>query len=58
MDNTLISLLACPACHGGLEETPDKDALHCRACGNTYPVKDGIPLLLQEEAKREDFAAP
>ncbi|MFN2569269.1 MAG: Trm112 family protein [Candidatus Dormibacteria bacterium] len=40
----LISLLACPACHGDLRE---KDGtLTCAGCGRTYPIRDGIPILL------------
>lgn len=41
-------LLACPACRSGLNESAAE--LTCRACGRRYPIKDGIPLLLLEDA--------
>jgi len=42
--------MACPACHGALEERGA--ALACTVCGLHYPVRDGIPIMLQEEAYR------
>jgi Uncharacterized conserved protein len=50
MDKQLLEILACPACQGALalENTPH--GLHCPACALLYPVVDGIPLLLKEEA--------
>lgn len=49
--------LACPKCRGPLEymssqEAADKEKemLLCRACGEYYPVENGIPILLTEEA--------
>ena len=50
MDKQLLEILACPACRGALtlENTPH--GLHCPTCVLLYPVIDGIPLLLKEEA--------
>jgi uncharacterized protein YbaR (Trm112 family) len=57
----LLNILACPACHSPLSEetTEDDDAerteLVCTgegACGLAYPVRDGIPVLLVDEARR------
>ncbi|BAU83668.1 Trm112 family protein [Streptomyces laurentii] len=52
----LLEILACPACHAPLddrtaEETPE---LVCTAadCGLAYPVRDDIPVLLVDEARR------
>jgi SAM-dependent methyltransferase/uncharacterized protein YbaR (Trm112 family) len=45
----VTALLACPLCHGaleGIEALPHIDALPCRLCGASYPVRDGIPFLL------------
>lgn len=42
---TLNTLLACPTCHGPL--ALDDQTLHCPACDRHYPVKDGIPRLLE-----------
>ncbi|MCZ7414591.1 MULTISPECIES: Trm112 family protein [unclassified Streptomyces] len=56
----LLEILACPACHAPLREEPaptgePADAeLVCTdaACGLAYPVRDGIPVLLVDEARR------
>ncbi|CAM5524187.1 MULTISPECIES: Trm112 family protein [Actinomycetes] len=53
----LLEILACPACHAPLrdesasEESPE---LVCEGdgCGLAYPVRDGIPVLLVDEARR------
>lgn len=44
----LLEILACPKCKGPLLES-DGD-LVCRACALKYPVRDGIPVLLLDEA--------
>lgn len=44
MSGELLSLLACPVCRGGLAWTADSAT--CEDCGRSYPVKDGIPVLL------------
>jgi len=47
----LRDVLRCPACHGELADAPaDGSALTCLACGRTYPVRDGVPVLLVDEA--------
>jgi uncharacterized protein YbaR (Trm112 family) len=49
----LLEILACPACHAPLRE--EGDELICTAeaeCGLVYPVRDGIPVLLVDEARR------
>lgn len=46
-------LLRCPVCHGELvdrEEAPD--GLECGACAVSYPVKNGIPVLLESDARK------
>ena len=53
----LLEILACPACHAPLREsTEDADApeLICTGddCGLAYPVRDEIPVLLIDEARR------
>ena len=49
----LMDILVCPACKGDLRE---EDAeLVCTVCGLRYPVRDGIPIMLVDEAtKGED----
>jgi hypothetical protein len=51
----LLAVLVCPACHSGLRVEPDADApthLVCAgdSCGLRFPVTDGIPILLVDEA--------
>lgn len=50
MDEKLLRLLACPQCHGPLALSPAGDGLVCAACGVVYPVREGIPVMLAEEA--------
>ncbi|MET7701377.1 MULTISPECIES: Trm112 family protein [unclassified Streptomyces] len=52
----LLEILACPACHAPLKEqdTDGQAELVCtgQGCGLAYPVRDGIPVLLVDEARR------
>lgn len=56
LDPRLLEILCCPAerdgeaCHGELEE--GAQGLRCKACGLLYPIVDGIPVMLPEEAKK------
>lgn len=50
LDAELLKILACPACKGPLAYQPDS-ALDCAACRKRYPVRDGIPVLLADEAQ-------
>lgn len=51
-DPRLLDILACPKCKGDPELTAKKDGLICRACELQYPIKDGIPVMLIEEAHK------
>jgi uncharacterized protein YbaR (Trm112 family) len=51
----LMEILACPcpahaALRSGTAADPDADALTCTACGRSFPVIDGIPVMLLHEA--------
>jgi uncharacterized protein len=46
----LLAILACPACKKPLHLLPNDSGLKCDACKRIYPVRDGIPVLLVEEA--------
>ena len=50
----LLDILSCPNCHGSLAVDHDRDELVCLAadCGLAYPVRQGIPVLLIDEARR------
>ena len=50
IDQELLSILACPACRGDVKE--DQEKIVCLSCGRKYPVKDGIPIMLVEEAEK------
>ena len=52
----LLEILACPNCHGALAVDHERDELVCLApdCGLAYPVRQGIPVLLIDEARRPD----
>lgn len=48
----LLEIMQCPACSGALAERPEPPALVCKGdCGRAYPVRDGIPVMLIEEAE-------
>ena len=48
----LLAIIVCPACHGELVLTEgDRPELVCQGCGLAYPVRDGIPVLLVDEAR-------
>ncbi len=50
LDPTLLEIIVCPDCHGPL--SPTDDELVCGDCGLAYPVRDDIPVLLVDEARR------
>lgn len=51
MDNTLLEILACPACKGKLIYRKAAQELACPACRLAYPIRDDIPVMLTEEAR-------
>jgi uncharacterized protein YbaR (Trm112 family) len=48
----LIEKLACPKCRGPLEYEQEPERLICNRCRLAYRVKDGIPVLLVDEAQK------
>jgi phosphomannomutase len=46
----LLEIMQCPACAGALSEVLEPPSLLCAGCGLRYPVEDGIPVMLIEEA--------
>ena len=50
IDNDLLAILACPVCKADVRLEAEK--LICVECGRKYPVRDGIPVMLQEEAEQ------
>ncbi|RUM31705.1 MAG: Trm112 family protein [Aquifex sp.] len=51
LEKELIEILACPKCKGDLLYDNHKEILICENCKVFYEIKDGIPILLEEEAK-------
>ncbi len=52
LDPVLLEILVCPDCKGALTVDQDHDELVCNGCGLAYPVRDNIPIMLVEEARR------
>ena len=52
MSERLTDILACPVCKGPLLWLQDSQEYVCRADRLAYPVRDGIPVMLPEEARR------
>jgi uncharacterized protein YbaR (Trm112 family) len=51
MDPKLLDILACPLCKGPLHLAHDKSELICKADALAFPVRDGIPVMLETEAR-------
>jgi uncharacterized protein YbaR (Trm112 family) len=51
IDKKLLSILVCPVSKAPLEYDQEKDELVCKASGLAYPVRDGIPVMLESEAR-------
>ncbi|MGM0702156.1 Trm112 family protein [Halomonas faecis] len=54
MDKELLAMLVCPLCKGKLKYDRETHELRCHFDGLAYPVRDGIPVMLPEEARRMD----
>lgn len=51
IDPTLAEVLVCPVDKADLTEDTEAERLECTECGRRYPVRDGIPIMLVEEAE-------
>jgi uncharacterized protein YbaR (Trm112 family) len=47
----LLDIIACPQCKGPVQYTVAQDGLVCLACQLVYAIRDGIPIMLIDEAK-------
>ena len=54
VDPKLLEILVCPLTKSTLEYDPVKQELISRAAKLAYPIRDGIPIMLAEEARRLD----
>jgi uncharacterized protein YbaR (Trm112 family) len=54
IDKQLLEILVCPVCKAELEVKPDASGLKCVECRRVYPVREGIPVMLVDEAQVEE----
>ena len=52
MDKKLLEILVCPLCKGKLKYDKTADELICRADRLAFPVREGIPVMLEDEARQ------
>lgn len=52
IDKKLLSILVCPVSKASLEYDETNGELVCRASGLAYPIRDGIPVMLESEARK------
>ena len=53
-DRRMIEALVCPVTQTGLHYDAEKQELVSKAAGLAYPIRDGIPVMLQDEARQLD----
>lgn len=51
MDSHLLEILVCPVCKGPLQHDAQNHELICKADKLAFPVRDGIPVMLENEAR-------
>ena len=49
IDKELLEILACPVCKGDIRYDQQDEKLTCLSCGKRYPIRDDIPIMLEEE---------
>ena len=52
IDKKLLSILVCPVSKAAVEYQEETQELVCKASGLAYPVRDGIPVMLENEARQ------
>ena len=52
MDSELLKILACPVCKGKLNHDTERNTLDCKRCRLLFPVDNGVPIMLVEEAEQ------
>ena len=52
IDQELLKILACPACKSPIKQEGEKLICQNRACGLRYPIREGIPVMLIDEAEK------
>ena len=52
MDAKLLEILVCPVCKGPLLYKKPEQELICKPCRLAYPIRDDIPVMLEDEARK------
>lgn len=52
MDSRLLEILVCPICKGPLQYRKPEQELVCRPCRLAYAIRDDIPIMLEDEARK------
>lgn len=52
MDARLLDILVCPICKAALEYRKAQAELVCKPCRLAFPIRDGIPIMLEDEARQ------
>ena len=52
IDKTLLDILVCPVSKKSLSYDESSNELICKESGLAYPIRDGIPVMLPEEARK------
>jgi uncharacterized protein len=52
LEDWVLDIIVCPKCRAGLRADDSASELVCTGCGLAYPVRDNIPVLLIEEARK------
>ena len=55
MDTKLFEILACPLCKSSLLYQKEAQELICKADNLAFPIRDGIPVMLEDEARQLSF---
>ncbi|MCC2596716.1 Trm112 family protein [Pusillimonas sp. MFBS29] len=58
MESRLLEILVCPLCKGQLHHNRERQELICEADKLAFPVRDGIPVMLEAEARDLSQPAP
>lgn len=52
MDARLLEILVCPLCKAPLDYRKEKSELVCKPCRLAFPIRDDIPIMLEDEARQ------
>jgi hypothetical protein len=52
MDARLLEILVCPVCKSSLDYRKAQQELVCKPCKLAYPIRDDIPVMLEDEARQ------